>query len=272
MHNYFYHYQGQSYGPYKLEEIQAMNLPADTQIWNVKTEKWQKLEDLFEFNPNNQLEKIEEPLNNYDWMRYLSIGKTSYSIIAKHKQFKLSFWFVIGFLIFLSISIALTYQNFSTLVTFMSFRSFFSLMGFLGSSFVLRIGLFVASLVCVISYLEIIYFSWRILEFEKVKFSPAKAIGFLFIPFYNIWWAYYSTMSLVEELQSFASRRNIKSIPEINSKFTLSVAVLSMLVFIPFVSVFVLIPFLIVSYIYISQITEFTAELYRYVERNKPNQ
>lgn len=271
MQNYFYHYQGQSYGPFNLEEIQALNLPGDTPIWNIKTEKWQQLDNLPEFNANPLDEKLEEPLTTYNWMRYLSIGKSSYSIIAKYKQFKLSFWFVIGFLILLSISIAYTYQNFPNSISIISYRSFLSIIGFLGSSFLLRIALFVASLVCLISYLEIIYFSWRILEFDKVKISPSKAIAYLFIPFYNIWWAYYSTMSLVEELQSFAIQRKISNIPQISQKFTLSLAILSMLVLIPFVSIFVLIPFLIVSYIYISQIAEFTAELYRYAERNSPN-
>ncbi len=270
MQKYFYHYQGNSYGPYTKEEILKFNLPSEAQIWDSTIEVWNKMQDIPDFYRTDEVEINEKSISSNDWYRYLSIGKNSYFIISKFKKYQLSFWVMVGLMIAIFVSIALTYQHIANDNFKWNFTEFLSLIGVAGVSFVIRTASFIASLIFIISLLEIIYFTWKIFEIEYPLIPASRAIGFLFIPFFNVWWAYFLVIKTNELLMKFAEKRNIKSVQAMDHKFIISTAILSMLFFVPIIGFFVLIPFLILQYIFIQKLTNNTVELYRYFEQNRP--
>ncbi len=270
MQKYFYHYQGNSFGPYSKEEIIKLNLPTETQIWDSQLEVWEKIENIPDLYLIVSNDIIEKPLTYSDWFKYLSTGKNSYLIISKLKKYNLSFWIMLGLMLAISVYLVITYQHIMERNFNWNFIEFLSLIGAAGVSFVFRTAIFVASLICIISLLEIVYLTWKILEFENPSITASRVIGYLFIPFYNIWWAYYIIIQTNEEIEKFAKKRNIKTIHQISPKLVFSTAILAMLFFIPIIGFVVLIPFLILQFMFMQKLTENTIELYRYVERNRP--
>lgn len=271
MKNYFYHYQGVSYGPYTKEEILKLNLPPETQIWDSTIEEWKKMEEISDFLCHNETEAVEKAVSANEWYRYMSFGKSSYYMLSKLKKYTLSFWVMIGLLMAIFVSVALTYQHIASDSFKWNFTEFLSLLGVAGVSFILRTAAFIACLIFIITLLEIIFFTWKIIEMDDSSISASKSIGFLFIPFFNVWWAYFIIIHTNEQVLKFALKRNIKMVHVMDAKFLISTAILSMLFFVPVVGFFVLIPFLILQYIYIQRLTENTVEIYRYFERNRPN-
>ena len=67
-------------------------------------------------------------------------------------------------------------------------------------------------LVCsVLIELMLYYRMWAAIQDNEASASPAKAIGFLFIPVFNIYWALYMFTGFAEDYNAFKQRRSVKA-------------------------------------------------------------
>ena len=67
-------------------------------------------------------------------------------------------------------------------------------------------------LVCsVVIELALFYRMWAAIQDDKVSISPPKAVGFLFIPVFDIYWALCMLTGFTEDYNSFIHRRLIKA-------------------------------------------------------------
>jgi len=67
-------------------------------------------------------------------------------------------------------------------------------------------------LVCsVLIELALFYKMWAAIQDDKASISPAKAIGFLFIPVFNIYWALLMVTGFVEDYNAFIQRRSVRT-------------------------------------------------------------
>lgn len=271
MLHYFYFADNQSYGPYSKEQILELNLPDDTQIWDDRIKEWKELIHVFEIGSVSNKPDIKPIISEMDWFMYINIGKTSMYISRKIQTYKMSFWFMSAFLFIQLGIIGVTYQSLSKYYNFFDFEKLVSFIGIIGFSLILRFGFFVSGLICLISFCEIIYYSWKITEPNHENISASKAIGYLFIPIYNIYWAYYIFANLPKVLLSKAQKWGMDSSAFISESLVLTTAILFMLSLIPFINIFIFIPFLILSYIYMLKIADYTHLLYRQIEINKMN-
>jgi predicted Zn finger-like uncharacterized protein len=55
------------------------------------------------------------------------------------------------------------------------------------------------------------YKMWAAIQDDKASISPAKAVGFLFIPVFNIYWALLMVTGFAEDYNAFIQRRTIKT-------------------------------------------------------------
>ena len=55
------------------------------------------------------------------------------------------------------------------------------------------------------------YKMWAAIQDGQASISPAKAVGFLFIPVFNIYWALLMVTGFAEDYNSFILRRAIKT-------------------------------------------------------------
>jgi len=67
-------------------------------------------------------------------------------------------------------------------------------------------------LVCsVLIELGLIYKMWTAIQAGRASVSPGKAVGFLFIPVFNIYWALYMLVGFAEDYNSFINRQRLKA-------------------------------------------------------------
>ena len=68
------------------------------------------------------------------------------------------------------------------------------------------------SLICSVAIeLLLFYKMWAAIQDSQASISPAKAVGFLFIPVFNIYWALLMLTGFAEDYNSFIQRRAIKT-------------------------------------------------------------
>jgi len=91
------------------------------------------------------------------------------------------------------------------------------------------------------------YKCWKVVPKEIARTTPGKAIGFLFIPFFNFYWAFVSYMGLAEDLNKAKGGKNYRGLGiAIAIFFILSWTI----TWIPFVSTLLEIPSFILWVIY----------------------
>jgi len=60
-----------------------------------------------------------------------------------------------------------------------------------------------------IYFLISLYRCWSILQGSTARTSPGKAVGFLFIPFFNLYWTFVAIRGLAEDANAFLHSKNI---------------------------------------------------------------
>lgn len=105
----------------------------------------------------------------------------------------------------------------------------------------------------------ILYHLWSLIPAEKAKTTPGKAVGFLFIPFFNFYWNFVAIHGLAQSLNAEANERHIISTP-INEKLSLAfciVAIASAVLFeIPIASALLSIAQMVIFIILLFQMKE----------------
>jgi hypothetical protein len=64
-------------------------------------------------------------------------------------------------------------------------------------------------LICAIAFWVLIYKAWSAIQDGQARTTPGKAVGFLFIPLFNIYWLFIAIGSWGKEWNAFASRRGV---------------------------------------------------------------
>jgi predicted Zn finger-like uncharacterized protein len=66
-------------------------------------------------------------------------------------------------------------------------------------------------LISILLELLLFYKMWSAIADKQTKITPAKAVGFLFIPVFNLYWALNMIMAFAEDYNSFIERRSLKT-------------------------------------------------------------
>jgi hypothetical protein len=97
----------------------------------------------------------------------------------------------------------------------------------------------VLSFVLIISYLYLvvvmlaaIYQMWSLIQDGYARTTPGKAVGFLFIPFFNIYWVFQSVWGFSKDYNRYIKRYAISTAP-LPEKLFLAFAIISLLSLIP---------------------------------------
>ncbi|MDA3798455.1 MAG: hypothetical protein PF692_05165 [Kiritimatiellae bacterium] len=78
----------------------------------------------------------------------------------------------------------------------------------------------------------LLYKSWAAIQDGHARTTPGKAIGFLFIPFFNIYWAFQATWGLSKDFNAYLQRNSI-SVAALPEGLFLSFCILSITAWIP---------------------------------------
>lgn len=78
------------------------------------------------------------------------------------------------------------------------------------------------------------YHNWELIDADLRKTTPGRAVGFLFIPFYNLYWIFVSFLWLWEGLNEMGKRYKSKDWLEMQVGVPIAFAVLVILSAVPF--------------------------------------
>ncbi len=119
--------------------------------------------------------------------------------------------------------------------------------------------LYLAGLAAVIAsavfHLILLYRSWEVVQDGRARTTPGRAVGFMFIPIFNLYWFFVAKFGLAKDLNAFAERHAINSRP-VSPGLGLACSILLLLSLIPLVVVFAIIPALVVLLLFLKQVTD----------------
>jgi len=102
-------------------------------------------------------------------------------------------------------------------------------------TFIIFIGYFAMIASAVIGYM-LMYKFWNQIQDGYQKTTPGKAIGFMFIPLFNIYWQFVAIHGFAQNANAYADRHGV-NMPKINENLTLTQCILVCCMFIPLVNI-----------------------------------
>lgn len=103
----------------------------------------------------------------------------------------------------------------------------------------------------VLTYIYI-YRAWLYIQDGYSRTTPGKAVGFLFIPFFNIYWIFQAYWGWAQDYNKYIKRYNL-NIPEVPEGLFLAIAILNAVMAIPYIGALASLPYLIISIIVFSK-------------------
>lgn len=82
----------------------------------------------------------------------------------------------------------------------------------------------------------LLYRFWRVIQDHQPRTTPGKAVGFCFIPFFNLYWCYVAYVGLAKDMNSYLTAHNIPA-PQISEGLALTYFILMLCSMIPYLGV-----------------------------------
>jgi hypothetical protein len=101
----------------------------------------------------------------------------------------------------------------------------------------------------------LLYRAWEVVQDGRARTTPGRAVGFLFIPIFNLYWFFVAKFGLAKDLNGFIDRHAITA-RRVSPALGLGCAILLLACIIPFVGLFALIPAFVVLAIFLKQVTD----------------
>lgn len=92
-------------------------------------------------------------------------------------------------------------------------------------------GIFAEVLFCIY-----VYRMWKMIQDGYASTTPGKAVGFLFIPFFNMYWVFRAFSSWAKDYNSFIQRNSIIGAPKVSEGLFLAFSILICISPIPFIA------------------------------------
>jgi len=99
--------------------------------------------------------------------------------------------------------------------------------------------------------LVLCYRMWSAIQDGQARTSPAQAVGFLFIPFFNLYWMFQVVWGYSVDYNKFIARHGL-NVPQLPEGFFLTVNILFFGMIIPFLGLLVVMPTLFVLQIVVA--------------------
>jgi hypothetical protein len=105
---------------------------------------------------------------------------------------------------------------------------------------------FIVGAVIALIYL---YRAWLIVQGSTARTTPGKAVGFLFIPLFNLYWVFQAYHGWAQDYNAFRDRRGLTGAPQMPEGLFLAVSILTVLSAIPYVNMLIGLPLTICWFI-----------------------
>ena len=95
----------------------------------------------------------------------------------------------------------------------------------------------------------LLYKIWEAIQDGNVRTTPGRAIGFMFIPFFNMYWGFQSLWGWSVDFNKYIKEKGVDT-PAISEGVTLSICILTICSLIPILNLFSWIPLMVLLIIF----------------------
>jgi hypothetical protein len=88
-------------------------------------------------------------------------------------------------------------------------------------------------LLCVVVYCMFIYRMWAAIQDGQARMTPGKAVGFMFIPFFNLYWIFPVFQGFAQDYNKYIARRQL-NLPRLDEQLFLFYPISILCTIIPF--------------------------------------
>lgn len=103
----------------------------------------------------------------------------------------------------------------------------------------------------VLGYMQL-YKHWNQIQDGHQKTTPGKAVGFMFIPFFNFYWQFVAFLGLAQNINAYGDRHGI-SFPRVNEGLAMTMCILVVCCIIPYLGFLVMLAVAVISIIMFGQ-------------------
>ncbi len=103
--------------------------------------------------------------------------------------------------------------------------------------------------------LMLYYKAWEAIQDGNARTSPGKAVGFLFIPFFNIYWAFQAIWGFSKDYNSYIERHSIET-QKLPEALFLMFVIFSLLTWIPVVGIILMVVNYVINLMLVSKICD----------------
>ncbi|MBM3157088.1 MAG: hypothetical protein FJ004_07355 [Chloroflexi bacterium] len=118
-------------------------------------------------------------------------------------------------------------------------------------SLVIPISIYIFTVVCVF-----IYKAWASIQDGYVRTGPCKALGFLFIPLFNLYWIFQAFWGFAVDFNKYVVRNNVTAAPRLPEGLFLAFCILYVATIIPFVGIAISLANFVIGAILISKVCD----------------
>jgi len=108
--------------------------------------------------------------------------------------------------------------------------------------------------------LILLYRFWSLIQDGQARTSPAQAVGFLFIPFFNVYWNYVAHVGLAKDMNTYCQDRNIPG-AKVSEGLALTWFILLFCVVIPYVGALAFLALVVIQIILIKQFADVSTRI-----------
>ena len=125
----------------------------------------------------------------------------------------------------------------------------------------LVIGIFMLIAAIVLQWI-LVYRCWDVIQDGEARTTPGKAIGFLFIPFFNFYWIFVAIHGLAKDMEEYCRRRSLPC--SVSPALALNLCVLTLCSLVPYLGIITALINLVVIFILLHQFKETAITILRY--------
>lgn len=81
----------------------------------------------------------------------------------------------------------------------------------------------------------LLYRYWAVMQPYSKRTTPGKAVGFLFIPFYNLYWMFVAYHGLAKDIDTYLDKNRDSKAPRPSTGLVLATVILMLVSFVPYI-------------------------------------
>ncbi|GAB5496494.1 MAG: hypothetical protein Phyf2KO_15740 [Phycisphaerales bacterium] len=124
---------------------------------------------------------------------------------------------------------------------------------------IILIGIFALIAAAVIGYI-FLFKCWNQIQDGYQKTTPGKAVGFLFIPFFNIYWQFVCLLGLAQNLNAYSKRHNVNA-PLVSESLAMTFCILNICSIVPYLGLLAGIGAMVIAFIMFNQFKSASAAI-----------